>query len=101
MSINFVPLSDRVLIKLEATNEKSSGGIIIPESAKEKPMKGTIAAVGEGSINQGNGDIIPIPVKIGQTVFFGKWSGTEIELDTNSKEKYIILKITDILGYEK
>ena len=92
--MKFRPLHDRVLVEREESDEKSAGGIIIPDTAKEKPMQGKIIAVGAGSKDE-QGKVTPLDVKAGDTVLFGKWSGTEIKLDGTD---YIIMKESDIMG---
>ncbi len=87
------PLGDRVVVKAEPAEEKTAGGLIIPDTAKEKPQKGTIVAVGPGRVE--NGNKIDMTVKKGDTVLYGKYSGTEIALD---EEEYLIMRETDILG---
>jgi chaperonin GroES len=88
------PLHDRVLLRRVEENEKSAGGIIIPDTAKEKPSEGEIVAVGSGARNE-NGDTTPLDVKAGDRVLFGKWSGTEVKLDG---EDLLIMKESDIMG---
>ena len=88
------PLHDRVLVKRFIEEEKSKGGIIIPDSAKEKPQEGEVVAVGPGSRNE-TGKLVPLDVKAGDRVLFGKWSGTEVKLDG---EDLLIMKESDILG---
>ncbi len=90
----FRPLHDRVLVRRIEAEEKTAGGIIIPDSAKEKPSEGEIVAVGEGARNEG-GDRIALDVKAGDRILFGKWSGTEVKLDG---EDLLIMKESDILG---
>ena len=92
--MKFRPLHDRVLVEREESDEKSAGGIIIPDTAKEKPMQGKIIAVGSGNKDE-QGKVTPLDVKAGDTVLFGKWSGTEIKLDGTD---YIIMKESDIMG---
>ena len=92
--MKFRPLHDRVLVEREESDEKSAGGIIIPDTAKEKPMQGKIIPVGSGSKDE-QGKVTPLDVKAGDTVLFGKWSGTEIKLDGAD---YIIMKESDIMG---
>ena len=91
---NFQPLHDRVLVERVDAEQKTAGGIIIPDSAQEKPQQGKVVAVGTGTAND-NGQIVPLIVKAGDKILFGKWSGTEIKL--NGKE-YLIMKESDILG---
>ena len=88
------PLQDRILAKRLSEEEKTKGGIIIPDSAKEKPQEGKIVAVGKGKISD-EGKTIPLEVKVGDKVLFGKYSGTEIKLDG---EEHLILKEEDVLG---
>ena len=92
--MKFRPLHDRVLVEREESDEKSAGGIIIPDTAKEKPMQGKIIAVGSGTKDE-QGKTTPLDVKAGDTVLFGKWSGTEIKLDGTD---YLIMKESDIMG---
>ena len=88
------PLSDRVVIKPSEPDEKVQGGIIIPDTAKEKPQKGEIVAVGPGKASE-SGDIIPMSVKVGDSVLYGKYSGTEVTID---KIDYLIVRESDILA---
>ena len=90
----FRPLHDRVLVRRVEAEEKTAGGIIIPDSAKEKPAEGEIVAVGTGSRSD-DGKITPLDVKAGDRVLFGKWSGTEVKVDG---EDLLIMKESDILG---
>src|SRR2546429_7301994 len=90
----FRPLHDRVVVKRIDAEEKTKGGIIIPDTAKEKPSQGEVTAVGPGGHDE-SGKLIPIDVKIGDRVLFGKWSGTEVKLDG---EEYIIMKESDLMG---
>jgi len=90
----FKPLHDRVLVRRVESDEKTKGGLIIPESAKEKPAEGEIIAVGEGA-RKDSGELIAPSVKAGDKILFGKWSGTEITLDG---EEMLIMKESDILG---
>ena len=92
--MNFRPLHDRVLVQREESEEKTAGGIIIPDTAKEKPMQGKIIAVGSGTRDE-QGNVTALDVKQGDTVLFGKWSGTEIKLDGTD---YLIMKESDIMG---
>ena len=92
--MKFRPLHDRVLVRRVAEEEKTAGGIIIPDTAKEKPMEGEIVAVGSGARNE-KGEIVPLDVKAGDRVLFGKWSGTEVKIDG---EDLIIMKESDIMG---
>jgi chaperonin GroES len=93
-AVNLRPLADRVLVKRLEAEEKTKGGIIIPDTAKEKPMEGEIVAVGTGA-RQENGQIIPMELKAGDHVLFGKWSGTEVKLQD---EEYMIMKESDVMG---
>ena len=88
------PLYDRILVRRVAEEEKTKGGIIIPDSAKEKPSQGEITAVGPGGRDEA-GKLIPIDLKVGDRVLFGKWSGTEVKLDG---EELLIMKESDIMG---
>jgi len=88
------PLHDRVLVERTEGDEKTAGGLIIPESAKEKPAEGKIIAVGEGA-RKDSGELIPMAVKEGDTILFGKWSGTEVTVDG---EELLIMKESDIFG---
>ena len=90
----FRPLHDRVLVRRVEAEEKTAGGIIIPDSAKEKPAEGVIVAVGTGARSE-NGTVTPLEVKAGDRVLFGKWSGTEVKIDG---EDLLIMKESDILG---
>ena len=92
--MKFRPLHDRVLVRRVAEEEKTAGGIIIPDTAKEKPMEGEIVAVGSGARNE-KGEIVALDVKAGDRVLFGKWSGTEVRIDG---EELIIMKESDIMG---
>jgi chaperonin GroES len=92
--MKFRPLHDRVLIRRVESEEKSVGGIIIPDTAKEKPMEGEVVAAGPGARNE-EGKIQALEVKAGDRVLFGKWSGTEVKLDG---EELIIMKESDIMG---
>ena len=92
--MKFRPLHDRVVVKRVAEEEKTKGGIIIPDTAKEKPMEGEIVAVGPGARDE-KGTLVPLDVKAGDRILFGKWSGTEIKLDG---VEYLIMKESDIMG---
>ena len=92
--MQFRPLHDRVVVKRIEEEQKTKGGIIIPDTAKEKPMQGEILAVGPGARNE-KGDLIPLGVQVGDRVLFGKWSGTEVKLDG---EDLLIMKESDIMG---
>jgi chaperonin GroES len=88
------PLQDRVIVKRIEEEEKSKGGIIIPDTAKEKPQEGRVVAVGKGKVNE-DGKIIPLDVKVNDRVLFGKYSGSEINIDG---EEHLIMREEDILG---
>ncbi len=88
------PLHDRVLIRRVESEEKTRGGIIIPDTAKEKPMEGEVVAAGPGARGE-DGKLVPMDVKKGDRVLFGKWSGTEVKIDN---EELIIMKESDIMG---
>jgi chaperonin GroES len=90
----FRPLHDRVVVKRVESEEKTKGGIIIPDTAKEKPQEGEIIAVGAGARDEA-GKLVPLDVKAGDRVLFGKWSGTEVKIDG---EDLLIMKESDILG---
>ena len=90
----FRPLHDRVVVRRLASEDKTKGGIIIPDTAKEKPQEGEVVAVGPGGRDE-SGKLIPIGVKAGERVLFGKWSGTEVKLDG---EELLIMKESDIMG---
>ena len=92
--MNFRPLHDRVLVRRIEAEEKTAGGIIIPDSAKEKPSEGEVVAVGSGARNE-QGQVTPCDVKAGDKILFGKWSGTEDKVDG---EELLIMKESDILG---
>ena len=92
--MKFRPLHDRVVVRRIEAEEKSAGGIIIPDTAKEKPQQGEVLAVGPGTRDE-NGKITPLDVKPGDTVLFGKWSGTEVKIDG---EELLIMKESDIMG---
>ena len=89
MSVNFKPLADRVLVEPTAAETKTASGIIIPDSAKEKPQEGTVVAVGNGKVDE------PMTVKVGDKVLYGKYSGSELKIDSKD---YLIIKEGDILG---
>ena len=90
----FKPLHDRVLVKRVQSDEKTKGGLIIPDTAKEKPAEGEVIAVGEGA-RKDSGELIAMSVKAGDRILFGKWSGTEVTLDG---QELLIMKESDILG---
>ncbi len=93
-STTFRPLHDRVVVKRVESEEKTKGGIIIPDTAKEKPAEGEIIAVGSG-VRDDHGKIVPLDVKVGDRILFGKWSGTEVKLDGVD---LLIMKEADIMG---
>lgn len=90
----FRPLHDRVLVRRIEEDEKTAGGIIIPDTAKEKPQQGEVVAVGSGARNE-NGEIVALDVKAGDKILFGKWSGSEVKI---GGEELLIMKESDILG---
>ena len=92
--MNFRPLQDRVLVRRIEEEEKTKGGIIIPDTAKEKPMEGEVVAAGPGARGD-DGKLNPLDVKVGDRVLFGKWSGTEIKIDG---EDLVVMKESDIMG---
>ena len=92
--MSFRPLHDRVVVRRLTADEKTSGGIIIPDTAKEKPQEGEVVSVGTGARNE-QGQVHPLEVKAGDRVLFGKWSGTEVKLDG---EDLLIMKESDIMG---
>ena len=92
--MNFRPLHDRVVVKRIEAEEKTTGGIIIPDTVKEKPSQGEVIAVGPGGRDE-SGKLIPIDIQVGDRVLFGKWSGTEVKIDG---EELLIMKESDIMG---
>jgi|SRR5262245_24789456 len=92
--MKFRPLHDRVVVRRIDEDQKTAGGIIIPDTAKEKPMQGEVLAVGPGARNE-KGDLVQLDVKVGDTILFGKWSGTEVKVDG---EELLIMKESDIMG---
>jgi len=92
--MSFTPLHDRVLVRRIEGEDKTAGGLIIPDSAKEKPQEGEIVSCGEGA-RKDSGELIPMAVKAGDRVLFGKWSGTEVKIDG---EDLLIMKESDVLG---
>jgi chaperonin GroES len=92
--MKFRPLHDRVVVRRLEAEEKTAGGIIIPDTAKEKPMEGEVIAVGPGARDEA-GKLVPLDVKSGDRILFGKWSGTEVKLDG---EELLIMKESDIMG---
>jgi chaperonin GroES len=92
--MKFRPLHDRVAVKRVEEEQKTKGGLIIPDTAKEKPMQGEVLAVGPGARDE-DGDLVPMSVQVGDRVLFGKWSGTEVKIDD---EEVLIMKESDIMG---
>jgi len=92
--MKFRPLHDRLVVRRIEADQKTAGGILIPDTAKEKPSQGEVVAVGPGGRDE-SGKLIPIDIKIGERVLFGKWSGTEVKIDG---EELIIMKESDVLG---
>jgi chaperonin GroES len=92
--MSFRPLHDRVVVRRLTAEEKTAGGIIIPDTAKEKPMEGEVISVGPGARNEA-GQLVPLDVKAGDKILFGKWSGTEVKL---AGEELLIMKESDIMG---
>ena len=92
--MKFRPLHDRVLVESLESEEKTAGGIIIPDTTKEKPQEGKVVAVGPGAKSE-DGKITPMDVKVGDQILFGKWSGTEVKIDG---KEYAIMKESDIMG---
>ena len=97
MGLNIKPLADRVLIEPLEAETKTASGLIIPDTAKEKPQEGEVMAVGLGAKNE-DGKLTPMDVKVGDIVLFGKWSGTEVKIDG---QEYSIMKEADIMGISK
>jgi chaperonin GroES len=93
-TMKFRPLHDRVLVRRITAEEKTAGGIIIPDTAKEKPQEGEVLAVGAGTVND-KGDLRALDVKAGDRILFGKWSGTEVKIDG---EELLIMKESDVMG---
>ncbi|WP_309085118.1 co-chaperone GroES [Chelativorans sp.] len=92
--MKFRPLHDRLLVRRIEAEERTAGGVIIPDTAKEKPQEGEVLAVGPGARNE-KGELVPLEVKVGDRILFGKWSGTEIRLEG---EDLLIMKESDVLG---
>ena len=92
--MNIRPLQDRIIVKRLEEEEKTAGGIIIPDAAKEKPMQGEVVAVGKGKVSE-DGKVMPLDVKVGDKILFGKYAGTEVKLDG---EDYLIMREDDVLG---
>lgn len=93
-SVKFRPLHDRVLVRRASNDQKTAGGIILPDTAQEKPMEGEVIAVGTGYIND-NGDVRPLAVRAGDKIIFSKWAGTEVKIDG---EELMVMKESDIIG---
>ena len=94
MAVKFRPLHDRVIIKRIENEQKTAGGIVIPDSAKEKPIKGEVIAIGKGKLLE-NGEVRPLDVKVGDKVLFGKYSGTEVKVE---EQEYLVMREEDIMG---
>ena len=92
--MNIRPLQDRIIVKRLDEEEKTAGGIIIPDAAKEKPMQGEVVAAGNGKVTE-EGKVLPLDVKVGDKILFGKYAGTEVKLDG---EDYLIMREDDVLG---
>ncbi len=92
--MNFKPLHDRVLVRRVESDQKTAGGIIIPDTAQEKPMEGEVLEIGSGARDE-IGKLVPLDVKKGDKILFGKWSGTEVKMNS---EEYLIMKESDIMG---
>ena len=92
--MKFRPLHDRVVVRRVESEERTAGGIIIPDTAKEKPQEGEVIAVGPGARDE-SGKLIPLDVKAGDRILFGKWSGTEVKIDG---QEYLIMKESDVMG---
>ena len=95
--MNFKPLHDRVLVRRVESDQKTAGGIIIPDTAQEKPMEGEVLETGSGARDE-VGKLVPLDVKKGDKILFGKWSGTEVKIDG---KEYSIMKESDIMGISK
>ena len=95
--MNLKPLHDRVLVERVSSEDKTKGGIIIPDTAQEKPMEGKVLAAGSGARNE-NGQVVALDVKKGDRILFGKWSGTDVKIDG---KEYSIMKESDIMGVSK
>lgn len=92
--MNFKPLHDRIAVEPLEHEEKSAGGIIIPDTAKEKPMQGKVVAVGKGT-REDNGSVTPLELKVGDIVLYGKWSGTEVKIEGKT---LMVMKESDVMG---
>ena len=93
--MNLQPLEDRIVVKPGESEETTASGLVIPDSAQEKPQQGEVLAVGPGKRSEQTGDVIPVDVKKGDKILFGKWSGTEIKIDG---QDLLIMKESDVLG---
>lgn len=93
--MNFKPLYDKILVERLEGEEKTIGGIIIPDTAKEKPIEGKVVAIGSGNRSEKTGEIVKLEVKVGDKILFGKWSGTEIKIDGKD---YLVMKESDVMG---
>jgi len=93
--MNLKPLDDRIVVKANEAEEKTASGLVIPDTAKEKPQQGTVLAVGPGRRSEQTGEIIPLDVKVGDTVVYSKYGGTEVKLE---HEEYLILSARDLLA---
>lgn len=93
--MNFRPLYDKILVERLESEEKTVGGLIIPDTAKEKPIEGKVIAVGAGARSEKTGELVKLEVKVGDKVLFGKWSGTEIKIDGKD---YLVMKESDVMG---
>lgn len=93
--INLTPLADRVIVKPAKAEEKTKGGLYLPDTAQEKPQRGEVVAVGSGRIAEETGKVIPLTVKVGDMVLYGKYSGTEVKIDD---EEYLIMRESDIFA---
>lgn len=94
MSINFKPLGDRIVVEATKKEEKTAGGVYLPDSAKEKPMEGVVLAVGKGA-RDAQGNLITMELSVGDKIVFGKWAGTEVKIDG---KEYLIMKESDVMG---
>ena len=92
--MKFMPLGDRVAVELVEQEEKTAGGIFIPDTAKEKPSQGIVVAVGSGARDE-KGNLVPVELKVGQKILFGKWAGTEVTIDN---KKLMVMKVSDVIG---
>ena len=92
--MKFMPLGDRVAVELVEQEEKTAGGIFIPDTAKEKPSQGIVLAVGSGARDE-KGNLMPVDLKVGQKILFGKWAGTEVTIDG---KKIMVMKVSDVIG---